>query len=167
MFKKIIKITLKALLVAFILIQFYRPERNIASRPTDLGIEKAFPVPPEVATMLRTSCYDCHSNTTNYPWYSNVQPVGWWLADHIKDAKDEVNFDEFASYRLRRQYRKFEEIDEQVSKDEMPLPSYTIIHQNAILSPDQKTMLVTWSRAMMDSMKAKYPIDSLVRKPKS
>ncbi len=164
--KKVLKITLYVLLVGLIIAQFFRPEKNIATTPSDMGIAKAFPMPPEVETMLRTSCYDCHSNTTNYPWYAQVQPVGWWLADHIKDAKNEVNFDEFASYRLRRQYRKFHEIEEQLTKDEMPLSSYTLIHRNAILSPDQKTMLISWSRAMMDSLKAKYPIDSLERKQK-
>ncbi|TAK62599.1 MAG: cytochrome C, partial [Bacteroidetes bacterium] len=112
--KKILKITLYVLGFAILIVQFIRPEKN-ASGSSNNNITTQFAVPAEVESMLKTSCYDCHSNTTTYPWYASVQPVGWWLADHIKDGKDELNFDEFASYSPRRQYKKFNEIVEQVT----------------------------------------------------
>jgi hypothetical protein len=158
--KKLLKRLALVLLAAVVVIQFIRPARNM-SGPGDHPITASFPVPAAVEQIIKTSCYDCHSNSTRYPWYAEVQPVGWWLAGHIKDARAELNFDEFAERRPRWQYKKFTEVEEQVSKDEMPLPSYTILHRDAILSPEQKTLLVEWTLAMRDSMKARYPVDSL------
>jgi hypothetical protein len=158
---KILKKVLLVLAIAFIVIQFVRPEKNLSNFQAP---EQAL-APPEVQRIIKSSCYDCHSNNTRYPWYSEVQPVAWWLGSHISDGKKELNFDEFADYRLRRQYRKLGEIEEQIKKDEMPLPSYLWIHKDAILSADDKSVLINWSVAMRDSMKARYPIDSLERRP--
>jgi len=77
-----------------------------------------------------------------------------------------LDFDEFGTYRPFRQYRRFGDIIEQVTRDEMPLPSYLIIHRYAKLSLQEKAVLVSWCRAMIDSMKVKYPTDSLVRRPR-
>jgi hypothetical protein len=118
----------------------------------------------DVENILKASCYDCHSNNTTYPWYFNVQPAGWWLGSHIENGKKEVNFDEFATYSLRRQFKKFKEIREQVEEGEMPLSSYTLIHRSTILSSEQKETVVKWAEEMMYEMKTKYPMDSLVRK---
>jgi hypothetical protein len=154
------------LLVSFIAIQFFRPEKNIntttAANAND--ISKVFSVPDNVQTILKTSCYDCHSNNTVYPWYASIQPSAWWLKDHVDEGKKEVNFNEFASYSPRRQFKKFEEIKEQIEEEEMPLSSYTLIHRNAILSKEQSATLTEWATAQQSSMKAKYPEDSLKRK---
>jgi hypothetical protein len=162
MLKKILLV----LLVAFIAIQFFRPVKNIntAEAATANDISKVFPVPDNVHSILKTSCYDCHSNNTVYPWYAAIQPAAWWLQDHVDEGKKEVNFNEFATYSPRRQFKKFEEIKEQVKEDEMPLSSYTLIHRNAILSKEQGATLTAWASALQDSMKAKYPADSLKRK---
>ena len=92
--KKIIKPIAWVLLAALVVIQFFKPERNLSSikGPAANDISKLYPVPQEVASILKTSCYDCHSNNTHYPWYSNFQPVAWWLDDHIKEGKKEINF---------------------------------------------------------------------------
>jgi hypothetical protein len=152
------------LLFALIVIQFFQPKKNVAGAPSPNQIDAALSVPDDVKKVLQTSCYDCHSNNTAYPWYSRVQPVGWWLQHHVNEGKSELNFDEFGSYRLRRQYHKLEEIIEQVKKGEMPLSSYTLIHGDAKLSAAQQVMLTNWAAAQMDSMKARYPIDSLIKK---
>src|ERR1041385_4701794 len=103
-----------ALLVLLIIIQFIRPGKNngIASSQNDITHFTA--VSPQVKTILETSCYDCHSNHTDYPWYNNIQPVAWWLANHVNKGKREINFSEFNSYRIRRKIRKFYEIAEQL-----------------------------------------------------
>jgi hypothetical protein len=150
--------------ITFIIIQFFHPDRNISSAEPTNHISKQFPVSSAIKNVLDKSCGDCHSNNTAYPWYFNIQPVAWWLANHIEEGKREVNFDEFASYSLRRQFRKFKEIKEQIEEGEMPLSSYTFMHKDALMSPEQKQSLIKWSVDMMNEMKAKYPIDSLVRK---
>jgi hypothetical protein len=163
--KKIIKPIALVLLAALIIIQFFKPERNLSSSETIAAndISKLYPVPQEVASILKTSCYDCHSNNTHYPWYSNFQPVAWWLADHVKEGKGELNFSEFASYRIGKQYRKLEKMNSEVKEGEMPLESYTFIHGDAKLNPAQKEKLMSWASEIRDSIKAHYPADSLQR----
>jgi len=164
MLKKIFKRIFQILLLTFILIQFFRPEKNKAEGISNNDISKIYPVPENVQAILKTSCYDCHSNNTVYPWYAQIQPAAWWLADHIKEGKKELNFSEFAGYRIRRQYKKLEEINELVKEGEMPLDSYLWIHNDAKLDEKQKLTLANWVTAIRDTMKATYPADSLVRK---
>jgi len=164
--KKILKNILLLLLVALVIIQFIRPGKNISAPSTLLAndISKVYTVPDSVHQILQTSCYDCHSNNTTYPWYAKVQPVAWWLNNHIVEGKKEVNFSEFATYRIGRQYKKLDEIIKQVKEDEMPLYSYTLIHRNAILTANQKLTIANWATAIRDTIKAKYPADSLITK---
>src|SRR5260221_6207636 len=117
-----------ALLVLLLIIQFFHPARNIAQGEQPNHISKIYPVPSGVKNILEKACDDCHSNNTVYPWYSKVQPVDWWLTDHINEGKRELNFDEFTTYNLRRQYHKLDEVMKQVKDGEMPLNSYTWIH---------------------------------------
>ncbi len=102
------------MLFAFIVLQFFRPEKNNAKIASLTAINTKFTVPATVDSILKTSCYDCHSNYTAYPWYSNIQPVASWLSNHVNEGKGELNFDEFAAYSPRRQYRKFEEISKEI-----------------------------------------------------
>ncbi len=164
--KKVLKSVLLMLLVTLVIIQFIHPKKNISAPSTLLvsDISNQYPVPDKVHQILQTSCYDCHSNNTSYPWYSKIQPVAWWLNNHIVEGKREINFSEFTNYRIGRQYNKLEEIIKQVKEDEMPLTSYTLIHKNAILTTDQKLLITSWASAIRDSIKAKYPADSLVMK---
>lgn len=153
-------------LIAFIAIQFIRTEKNInlTAAATANNMSKVMPVPDDIQTILKTSCYDCHSNNTIYPWYAAIQPVAWWLNDHIEEAKKEINFNEFAGYSLRRQYKKLGEIIEQLKEDEMPLNSYRLIHRNAVLNEPKKLSLLNWAQALKDTMLQKYPADSLKKK---
>jgi hypothetical protein len=150
--------------IAILAIQFIRPARNLQASPAGVAVESRFPVPANVMQILRRSCYDCHSDSTVYPWYAEIQPVGWWLNSHIEDGKRGINFNRFGSYRLMRQYGKFRDIVEQLREDKMPLGSYLFIHRYARLSSEEKEEVIRWSGAMMDSMRAHYPADSLQRK---
>lgn len=159
--KKIGRYMLIALGVILVAIQFIRPERNLSASHS-AHLRTSFPVPDSVEALLQVACYDCHSNETRYPWYSNIQPVAWWLADHVEEGKQHLNFSEFTSRKLAVQHHKFEEIVEQVKEGEMPLQSYTITHGDARLSPQQQALLTSWAQAQMDAMKAQYPADSLI-----
>ena len=163
---KIIKKILWVLLAAFIIIQFFRPTKNQSIEVLSSDISRNYQVPAEVQTILAKACNDCHSNTTRYPWYAEIQPVSWWLSNHIKDGKRHLNFNEFSGYRIGRQYKKLEECMEQVKEGDMPLPSYTLIHKNAILTETEKQTLYNWCEVLRDSIKADYPADSLVIKKK-
>ena len=100
-----------------------------------------YPVPENVQAILDRSCADCHTNKTNYPWYSEIQPVAWWLNDHVTDGKKHFNLNNFGNMRLAIQNHKLEECIEQVKEGEMPLESYTLIHKDAKLSEEDKTTL--------------------------
>jgi len=137
------------LLVALVIIQFFRPARNISSEKSPNDITNKYAVPASVQEIMKTSCTDCHSNNTVYPWYANIQPVAWWLADHVNEGKRELNFSEFSSYSPKKAHHKLEEVIEMVKEGEMPLQSYTIIHQNAKLSEPQKLELANWADGLM------------------
>ena len=161
---KNIKRSAYLLIGILVVIQFIRPARNESNDDSN-NIAKKYPVPAEVQTILRTSCYDCHSNHTDYPWYANIQPVAWWLANHVNEGKDELNFSEFAAYRPFRQYWKLDKLCKEIKEGEMPLSSYTLIHRHAIMNPEQIQIVTAWAQSIRDTMKATYPADSLA-KPK-
>lgn len=158
---------LLGLLAALVIIQFFPIEKN-QSDDQLYAVSKKYEVPENVEAILKVACYDCHSNKTEYPWYSKVQPAAWWLANHVDEGKRELNFSNFITRPVAVQNHKFEEIAETVEKKEMPLPSYTYLglHKEANLTDDQRKTLVNWAHAQMDSLKAQYPADSLVLKRK-
>lgn len=162
---KIVKKILIGLLIVLVVMQAFRPAKNLSGDKTK-DISVSYVVPEDVKSILAKACNDCHSNSTRYPWYSEVQPVAWWLNDHIIDGKRHMNFNEFDSYRIAKQYKKLEECIKEVKEGGMPLSSYTIIHKDAILSDTEKQALFNWCEVLRDSIKARYPADSLVIKKK-
>lgn len=140
--------------VVFISVQLIQPAHNTNGQvsPTDLG--KTYSVPVKVQASLQVACYDCHSNNTHYPWYANIQPLGWMLARHIKNGKAKLNFSEFGSYTGRRQVSKLKGIAAQIKDGDMPLSSYTLIHKKAILSAADKNLIIEWVYKTADSLSA-------------
>lgn len=163
--KRFLQVLFLILPALFILIQLYpRPKKNIEQslNPNDISFSNKT-IPAE-QNILKSSCYDCHSNNTTYPWYSAIQPVAWWLGDHIREGKKELNFSEFGTYSLRRKYKKFGEIIKEVEEGEMPLKSYTRIHTDAKLDAAKKAQILQWANAEYERMKTLYPADSLIEK---
>lgn len=150
-------------LVVIIGIQFIRPEKNVSNVKT-YDISTKYTIPDTVAAILKVACNDCHSNNTTYPWYAEVQPLGWWLNDHINEGKRHLNFSEFTNRPIAVQNHRFDETIEQVKEKEMPLPSYTYLgrHAGAKLTENQREMIINWAQSQMDMLKAQYPADSLV-----
>lgn len=142
--KKIGRKVALAFLVVFAGIQFIRPQKNKDPEDPSTDITHFVTVPDTVMHLLRVSCYDCHSNKTNYPWYAEVAPASWWLAYHIKEGKAELNFSEFSQYSKRRMKSKLSAIANQVKEREMPLKSYMLIHADAKLHSDQVQIIIDW-----------------------
>lgn len=145
-----------ALLLIILVMQFFRPIRNTGEVYGANDITKTVEVPADVKVILEKACMDCHSDHTNYPWYTNLQPVGWWLANHVKEGNGELNFSQFNTYKLKRKLHKFEEIAEQVKEGEMPLNAYTWLHGAARLNVEEQEALVKWalnSKALLDTVK--------------
>jgi hypothetical protein len=159
-----VKAIILVAMAILIVIQFFHPSRNVSNKQSPSDIAAVYGVPSNVETILKKACNDCHSNNTRYPWYANIQPVAWWLKNHIREGKRELNFNEFGSYRISKQYHKLESMIHEVKEGDMPLGSYTIIHTDARLTDDEKKTLNEWAQSIRDTIKLKYPADSLVRK---
>ncbi len=147
------KVALLVVVVVLAGLQFFRPEKNFAPHgPGPDDIIAAYAPPPEVQKILQRACYDCHSNTTRYPWYAGIQPVGWWLADHIKEGKAHLNLSTFATYKPRRQAVKLGELIDEVEAGRMPLASYKLLHPEARLTPAEVKALIDWAEAARDEL---------------
>jgi Haem-binding domain len=162
--KKIIRITLIILLVILIIIQFIRPAKNTSGNMAN-DITTKYAVPDNVMHTLKIACYDCHSNHSEYPWYWNFQPVAWFMNGHIEDGKQRLNFSDFISYNIGKQYKKLEEIGDEVKSGDMPITSYKLIHADARLSYQQRAAIESWVTATRKEIKNHFPADSLI-KPK-
>ena len=141
---RILKIILLALLVILVAIQFIPTSLNKTGEVPVKDITQVFPMPLKVEGILKNSCYDCHSNNTKYPWYNKIQPVAWYLGNHISNGKKELNFNEFGSYSNRRQRSKLKAVRNQIQDEEMPLKTYTFIHRDAKLTKEEKTLVLNW-----------------------
>jgi hypothetical protein len=133
------------LLVALIAIQFIRPAHNSGIATSSTDIIHTVHVPDTVLHILQHSCYDCHSNHTEYPWYANINPVGFWLSGHVNDGKEAINFSDLSGFTKRKLDHRFGDIAEQVEQYEMPLSTYTFIHTYAKLSAGQIGILKSWA----------------------
>lgn len=147
--KKIISF---AILIAVIIIQFIQPAHNKSEQVLPTGFITMYKVPSNVQKVLQNACYDCHTNHTNYPWYANIQPMGWLMANHIKNGKETLNFSEFESYSARRKLNKLTGIANSVRDGDMPLKSYQLMHINAQITKDENALIISWIQQLKDSL---------------
>jgi hypothetical protein len=149
---KLLKRILLVVLIILVLIQFipYKlPPTNNHVKGDIIATNQA---KGEIANILKTSCYDCHSNQTHYPWYSHIAPASWLLAHDIKEGKEDLNFSEWNAYDKRRKISKLNDIKEMVEKNEMPVPYYTFIHRKAKLGENEKNLIMKWSDELTDQI---------------
>jgi hypothetical protein len=147
-----VKKWLLALFIVFLAIQFIQPARNHSGQVALSEISECIPVPDNVLAVIKNSCYDCHSNNTRYPWYSFIQPGGWWMASHIKKGKKNLNFDEFGNYSIVKQKSKLKSIANSINDGTMPIPSYLLLHNAAHLSKEDKKLIIDWANTNLDSL---------------
>jgi Haem-binding domain len=154
--KKVIKFVLMVLLVALIIMQFIRPEKNQGGYETVATFEAETKPSEAVAGILKANCYDCHSNHTQYPWYAEIAPVSYFLKDHVDEGKEHFNVSNWESYSVKKKDHKMEELMEEVEEGEMPLDSYTWIHGN--LSEDERELLIQWAQLVRISYKSELKV---------
>ncbi len=152
--KKKIKIIFAVLAALFLLIQFYQPARNADNGQVHTAdLINIYQAPDSVQAILKKACYDCHSANTRYPWYSYLQPVRFMMENHISTGKADLNFSEFGSYPKRRQISKLNSMQQTIKNDDMPLTSYTWIHRDAVLSKEEKTIMIDWINNLLNTLK--------------
>lgn len=143
--KKGIKIAGPLLIGFLIVIQFITPEKNQGSREQKSDLLQVSTVPDSLASLLVISCYDCHSNHTNYPWYSRISPVSWYLDKHIREGKEGLNLSEYGRMDRAERIGVLSDIYDAVEAGSMPLQSYMLIHRDARLSRDEMDALMDWA----------------------
>jgi len=143
--KKIIKIIFIVLIIAFIVIQFFRPDRITINEVSADDITKKMQVPDNVQQILKRSCFDCHSNHTVWPWYTNVAPMSWLVAKDVRGGRTKMNFSEWGKIPAAKQEARLESICEEIKEGEMPLKEYLLIHGDAKLSQQDKDALCKWT----------------------
>jgi hypothetical protein len=139
------------IIIFLVVFQFVQPMKNRSEALSDSDISYVHPVPPDVHQTLVNKCYDCHSNNTHYPWYFNIQPIGWWLAAHIHDGKEHLNFSDFKNYQPNKAAHKLEEIEEVLEDGSMPLKAYTMFHQDAALTEGEKKAIHEWLESIANN----------------
>lgn len=139
---KTLKVVFLIILLGFIAIQLIRPGKIDASTESVNEIAQVLTVPSSVHQSLKDACYDCHSNSTNYTWYFNIQPVGLMMNSHIKEGREELNFSNFAI-----NPDKMKEIAEVIEENEMPLKSYRLLHKKARLDDTRKKEIIQWAES--------------------
>lgn len=132
------------LLVIVLLMQVMQPTKNQSDTLSENDISRTYALPAGVHETLVKKCYDCHSNNTKYPWYVYVQPIGWWMASHIKEGKDELDFSEFKTYSAKKANHKLEEVSEQIAEGHMPIKSYLWLHPEAKVTPEELESINGW-----------------------
>lgn len=152
------------LLVTFILIQFFPIDKNNPAPTPQMDFLTIKNTPETTANLIRNGCYDCHSNETKYLWYSNVQPIAWFLQDHIEEGRKELNFSTFATYEPKRQAHKLAEAIEQIEKGEMPLDSYIIAHSEAKFSEAQKQEVIQYLKLVESDIRREHQLPDEVKK---
>lgn len=144
---------LLALLLAFLILQAFRPERNKGELHGAQSLAATGAAPAGVEGILKKACYDCHSNNTRYPWYANIQPIGLWMQHHVDEGKESLNFSEWAQYSAEDKPHMLEELREEVGEGHMPLPSYLWMHGDAKLSDGEKSTLIRWAKDLETALR--------------
>ena len=143
--KKKLYFSLAILIVFFILIQLIPsklPVNSAIQLPENIQVQNAS---NEVMAILKTSCFDCHSNQTDYRWYAHVVPVTFLIARDVSKGREALNFSEWSTYNKRKLVRKLGDIKEQITKKEMPMKIYTLMHPNTNLNPAQIRLVTDWT----------------------
>ncbi|HYC85858.1 MAG TPA: heme-binding domain-containing protein [Chryseosolibacter sp.] len=136
------------IVILILVIQVIQPTKNRAEGLGDNDISKVLDVPDALHKTIVHKCYDCHSNNTRYPWYFNVQPIGWWLAAHVHEGKEHLNFSEWRNYSSKDAAHQLEEIEEVTEDGSMPLQEYVLLHPDSKLSEEDKNAILSWIRTV-------------------
>lgn len=141
---KIIKKIVLALLVVFVLIQFYRPEKNNAEYRDVAAFENETKPTKEVKALLESKCYDCHTNKTEYPWYAEITPVSLMIADHVEEGNEHFSISGWDNYNDKKKDHKLDELIEEVEEGKMPEDGYALIHGG--ITNEEKEMIIEWAK---------------------
>jgi hypothetical protein len=144
--KSPLKFILLALITIMVIIQFLGVDRTLPLSPPTDDVFSVLDAREEIEMLLKSACYDCHSNQTQYPWYSYIAPVSWMIQDHVLEGRKQINFSTWATYPEQKAIEKLEDCFEVLAKEQMPLESYQWLHSEAQLTEAERVRLISWFR---------------------
>ncbi|MFB3854426.1 MAG: heme-binding domain-containing protein [Vicinamibacterales bacterium] len=133
------------ILAAFAAAQFFPVDRTTPPVDPSRAIGAHLAVPQPVADILERSCRDCHSYATRWPWYVRVAPASWFMAGHVREAREHMNLSEWGTYDRGEMSELLGEMCGEVRERNMPLPSYLLLHRGARLSDADIELLCGWT----------------------
>ena len=145
--RKFFKLSALALALLFVGVQFVRPERLNPPHDPSRSLEARARLTPEVSAVLARSCNDCHTAQTRWPWYSEIAPLSWFVADHVEHGRSHLNFSDWARYESQDIDGLLRHICMEAKRGTMPLPSYTLVHRSAKLTPRDVQTICDWTAA--------------------
>ncbi len=151
--KTVLKWIVLVLFAGFVGIQFYRPARENPPIDPAQTLEATLQVPANVEETFKRSCNDCHTNNTDWRWYSNIAPISWQMVNHVTDGRKRLNFSTWKSLSASRQLTKLDDVCEQITSGEMPEWSYAMVHPEVKLSADEKKAVCDWTEAERTKLK--------------
>lgn len=146
--RKFAKKLIILIVIILLVFQFVQPIKNISNGLGDDDISKVYDIPDDLHQTLIRKCYDCHSNNTNYPWYFNVQPIGWWLAAHVNEGKEHLDFSSFRQYDKKKADHKLEELAEVVEDHSMPIKAYVLFHPDTEITEEDEQAINAWLKSI-------------------
>lgn len=135
-----------SLLVIIVVLQFFQIDKSNPTSDPSSDVLAHFPANEEVTGILKSACYDCHSDQTRYPWYAYITPVNYWIKGHIDEGREHLNFSDWSSYSPKKADHKLDEVIESMEEGWMPLESYTITHGDAKLTAEQRAAVASWAK---------------------
>ena len=150
--KKILRWVLISAGVMLLGMQLFRPDMTNPPVDAKLAADRFLVIDPEVGALLRTACYDCHSNETRWPWYAQVAPASWLLARDVKEGRNHLNFSTWGRYAEGRRLLALEDIAEEVAEERMPFPPYLLLHPEAKLDSGARGKIVDWAHRESDRL---------------
>jgi len=119
---------------------------DIPKTPQNIDPAAEIHAPKEIASLLKTSCYDCHSYQTTLPWYGNIAPVSWEVKSHIKEGRAWLNFQEWKNYSEEKKQKFYKGIVKTINL-RMPIPMYLTMHKDAALTHAQRQEIKDWAKS--------------------
>jgi len=150
--RKIFRWVLISAGILFIGMQFIRPDMTNPPVEAGMAADRFLTIDPEVGALLRTACYDCHSNETRWPWYSHFAPGSWLVARDVKEGRGNLNFSTWGKYAEGRRLLALEGIAEEVAEGKMPFPPYLLLHPEARLDSAARARIVDWAHRESDRL---------------
>jgi hypothetical protein len=155
---KIIKGTILVVVVLLVAAQFVRPEKTNPPIQEEHRLETHVQLSPEISSLLNRACFDCHSNRTEWPWYSNIAPVSWFVIDHVNHGRRHLNFSEWGKYQKHERDELLGSIAKMVRMGEMPLDSYNLLHPEARLTGAERGDIQEWAQSERNRMAASVEV---------